>query len=242
MDTFNLLSKILNKNDYFKYFFIVIFLLIFINNSDKLLSYRFIVSLLISSFILFLLLNQKISIHKKLSLAKNNKYKLLEKYKLHFLYNDEKIIDIFVNLIDMEKYNPGAFKLAIDNMELFMKKVNTMEETSVKNKSIEEAALHYRKESLNQLMSIILTLPSTNTTVLLNKKREVYSEPNENRLKIYVEKLRELTKKHIIHMINQIDNSWNNDETYNSSSPVYFDTVEPNIFSDYLFSNKFNIY
>ena len=242
MDSFILLSKILNKNDYFKYFFIVIFFIIIVNNSNRLFSYRFITSLAMAIFVLYLLLNFKISNHKKLNLQKNNNFKLLKKYELQFLYKDQKIVDIFIKLIDMEKYNPEAFQLAIDNMELFMKKVDTMEHISIKSKEIVETALHYRKESLNQLMSIILGLPASNTQILIDTHRETYNEPNENRLKIYVERLRELTKKHIIHMINLLDNSWNNDETYTVSSPIYFDTVEPNTFSDYLFSNKFNIY
>ena len=242
MDNINLLTTILNKNDYFKYFIIVIFILIFINNSNNLLSYRFIVSFIITSGILYFLLNVKISNYKKQSKERDNKHILLKKYNLKYLYNDTKLTEIFIKLIDLEQFNLDAFEISIQNMELFMKKVYIMEHNSVKNKAIIEDALNVRKDCLNQLMSIIINIPSSNGSLLIDKSLEIYNEPNENKLKIYVEQIREITKKHITHMINQLDKSWNNDETYNLSSPIYFDTVEPNSYSDYLFSNKFNIY
>ena len=67
----------------------------------------------------------------------------------------------------MEKYNPGAFKLAIDNMELFMKKVNIVKDNVIKLDRSLNSSLFIKRTKYKQ-KSWLLMLNNLKKFMILN--------------------------------------------------------------------------
>ena len=64
----------------------------------------------------------------------------------------------------------------------------------------------------------------------------------EHKLKKSIQTIRQLTKKYLTEMEIYLNHLWNTGDITYLSGPAYLDKVTSNVYSDVLFSNRFNIY
>ena len=232
MNFFSLLKLTQNKQDYFKYFILFLFLVITINNFPNLFTYRFALSFIISIFIIFIYIKYNANlIMDNFKMFKNKLY-TIDNNNLKFLNNDIEILTIYSDIINLKKFNESAFNNSLRNINQFLKLYVFTNNSTNLHKNIYDNAIDRRNKAINELMSIIISMqPSIEN-----------QEDNDNKLQNQVNKLRNLTGEYIVKISRKINYYWKTKKPNIYTKPIYIDKIVSNPYSDILFSNKFNIY
>jgi hypothetical protein len=228
---------LLTKNNIFIYI-VIIFLSIIIFNIIE-IKLRHIFSIFIAFIIIYYLINKDIAINTTSSGNINNriehlndillydhKYEIIDTYVMdnssvldtqidsYLTPDNADLINFYYDIRDYAIYNPGAYRLSLIHANELIKLLLQLENEENKKgeniKFIVQSAYMQQKETLNELHSTIITLPSTCK--------------DNNDYKLNMDKLQAITQSYIGKMIDWVtDNNPDNLKYYE----YFLNTVGP---------------
>jgi len=231
-----------NKQVLLIYILILCFVILFNTFFGEILRYL-IISLIILALVYYLNSTNKTSLENNFSINKldntikstnlqvshKDKTPVRNLFKYNKIYTEFKTINrLYIQHVNRLYKSNSIIKNALTHIERFYKIYTDFNEKRVLNLYLFEEAKLRRLESLNELMTIF---------VESNFITEV-----EHKLKKSIQTIRQLTKKYLTEMEIYLNHLWNTGDITYLSGPAYLDKVTSNVYSDVLFSNRFNIY
>ena len=242
MNFFSLIQLTQNKTDFVKMFVLFLLIVLILNKLPELFTNRFIVSMTIAGFVIYIYLSYRG--YKTMSDYKTFKYKLklIEDSSLNSLNNDMKVLNKYSDMSHLKNINKWAFNDSMKNMNQFLKVYQLSQNNNLIPSTLFESAKYRRTKALNELMSIIITIPPAHGIQNKETNDKYIENIMDQQLKDDVEILRKITSKYLVEMAQRLNTRWNAGNPNIFTKPIYLDKVNANSYTDPLFSKHFNIY
>ncbi len=229
-----------SRIDYVYYMFLFVLIFSFIKKSD-IINIQNVISLIITLFIAYLLLINKVSNDYSKMEYQNNKLRNIQIDKYPYLKEDIHIIDCIDKLQNLSLINRLKFNTMLNCLDKFFRYYTMSKQYNLKPNDIYYSAKDNSKRALNALKSFVIEnnkYPYFNNDRVISKDKFLSENNNitacrdvlKNRLSLY---LNEMERK--------INDDWDKGNINVYSSPIYQDDEEGYVESKGL-SKLYNIY
>jgi len=139
-------------------------------------------------------------------------------------------------------FNSKAFNKSLQNINIFLENYDVIQNSNKFPIYIYESAVWRRSEAINQLNSIILSIPKDTAFSDVNLEHIVIDKSYEVKLLKAIKTIRAITLKYLYEMEAKINKQWKENSIYNYSYPIFSGDPAPNPYKDPLFSQNYNLY
>ena len=227
-----------NKNLYFRYLFISIFLFLFLRNTN-IFNFSNIIPFLFTSIIIYVLLTMHNDKTENKYLEYSKLYKIFNYDRYPNLKTDSNVILILSYINELSITNPTEFKALLSNIDNFLYLYNNHLNSNDIYKDLLYSQLNtLGKNILNILNSFSIGLKYSNKYI---NDTEVDTKIIETSLDNYKKALKDMRlwiSRKLIYVENKNNSKWLKGNITINSVPVYPDDVQPN---EYNLSN-YNVF